>query len=134
MLEHPEIIKIVDSKEIHEIREILDQLLYVPNELLKPRIIEELVTYYIDKFYEHNYKIKFFIAYAENKNPCGFVFCEINPKYRSRNRKCATFGWLHADTFDVCKKLIGACEHFVRENHVRLLRGNVNFPKKFFSL
>ena len=129
MLEHPELIKIVDSKEISEINETLNQLLYVPNELLKPRIIEELAKYYIKKFAEDDYKIKFFIAYDEYKDPCGFVSCEINPNYRSRNRKCATFGWIHTDTFEVCKGLIAACENFVRENNVRLLRGNVNFPK-----
>ncbi|TFF90924.1 MAG: hypothetical protein EU548_00550 [Promethearchaeota archaeon] len=129
MLKHPELIKIVDSKDISEINETLDQLLYVPNELLKPRIIEELVKYYIGKFSEDDYKIKFFIAYDENKDPCGFISCEINPNYRSRNRRCATFGWLHTDNFDVCKGLITACENFVRKNNVRLIRGNVNFPK-----
>ena len=129
MLEHPELIKIVDSKDISEINETLNQLLYVPNEALKPKVIKELIKYYIGKFAEEGYKIKFFIAYNQNKDPCGFVSCEINPNYRSRNRKCATFGWLHAYSFAVCKGLIIACEKFVRQNNVRLLRGNVNFPK-----
>ncbi|MFX1393972.1 MAG: hypothetical protein ACFFAH_10395, partial [Promethearchaeota archaeon] len=129
MLNSPELIKIVQSKDKTEIHDTLNQLLYVPNEILKSKIIEELIKYYINKFTEDDYKIKFFIAYNQNKDPCGFVACEINPNYRSRNRKCATFGWFHANSFNVCKRLIIACENFIRENKIRLLRGNINFPK-----
>jgi len=129
MLIYPELKKVVHSEDISEIDEILHQLLYVPNELLKPKIIDELKKYYMKKFAEDDYKIKFFIAYNQNSDPCGFVSCEINPNYRSRNRKCATFGWLHAGKFDICKELLFACENFVKENNIRLLRGNVNFPK-----
>ncbi|MFX1399473.1 MAG: hypothetical protein ACFFAS_20805 [Promethearchaeota archaeon] len=129
MLMLSKIRNIRDSRDISEINKVLHKLLYVPNEALKLKIIEELLKYYIKKFAEENYKIKFFINYNQNKEPCGFVSCEINPYYRSRNRKCATFGWLHANNFNVCKSLIIECENYVRENNIRLLRGNINFPK-----
>ena len=129
MLIYSELNKVIHSEDINEIDEALCQLLYVPNEILKPKIIEELKKYYIRKFAEDDYKIKVFIAYDQNKEPCGFVSCEINPNYRSRNRKCASFGWLHANSFYICKGLITECENYVKENNIRLLRGNINFPK-----
>lgn len=59
----------------------------------------------------------------------GFVISQIHPTYTSYGRKCGTFGWLSVSDFEVCKKLMRECEIFIRENTVRKIRGNINFPK-----
>lgn len=117
-----------DSNDLEEIKQALDVNLYVPDIRLKPKIIEELLNYFNSKFSKRDYKIKIFIAY-NGSVPCGFVSCEINPLYKSYNRKCATFGWLNANSYEVCKDLMNACENFVRKNNIRIIRGNINFPK-----
>lgn len=123
-------IKIIESKDLSEIKEALMETLYVPNVKLKARIIEELTRYLESKFLEENYKIRVFIAYNKLK-VCGFVVSQIHPTYTSYGRKCGTFGWLNAGSFEVCKRLIKKCELFVKSNRIRKLRGNINFPKRF---
>lgn len=121
-------ISIIESKDIKKIKECLNQILYVPDIRLKPRIIEELIIYLKSKFSVKGSKIKVFLAYHAS-NICGFVISEIHPSYLSRNRRSATFGWLHAKNFNVCKLLLENCEIFARENNIKLIRGNINFPK-----
>jgi len=121
-------IKIKESYDIKEIRSVLDELLYVPDTRLKPRIINELINYLKTKFLDENYKIKVFIAY-DNLKIDGFVISQIHPTYTSYGRKCGTFGWLNVKNFEACKKLIKECEIFTRKQGLRKIRGNINFPK-----
>jgi len=121
-------IKIVDSEDIGEIKSALDSILYVPNIQIRQRIIEELCGYLQSKLNDNEYKIKVFIGYNDSEI-CGFVSCQIDPYYSSYSRKCGTFGWLHANSFDVCREMIQACEQYIKQNRVRKLRGNINYPK-----
>ncbi|MFX1238475.1 MAG: hypothetical protein ACFE8P_12245 [Promethearchaeota archaeon] len=121
-------INIVDSNELEIIKNALEKILYVPDRRLKPKIIEELLIYLNSRLSDDCYQIRIFIAFKQEKI-CGFVISQVDPDYRSRNRKCGTFGWLNADDFLTCKGLMNACENFIRQNNIRLLRGNINFPK-----
>jgi len=121
-------IKIEETNNLVLIKKALITTLYVPNERLKPYIIKELTSYLKSKFNENNYKLKVFVAF-EREEICGFTVCQIEPEYKSRNRKCGSFGWLNAESFEICQGLLEACEDFIKKNNIRLLRGNINFPK-----
>ncbi|GAH32915.1 unnamed protein product, partial [marine sediment metagenome] len=86
-------INVEESNNLKEIKNVLDELLYVPDIRLKPRIISELIKYLKTKFLDENYKIMVFIAY-HNSEIYGFVISQIHPTYTSYGRKCGTFGWL----------------------------------------
>lgn len=122
------ILKVKESVDLEEIKFVLDNLLYVPDIRLKDKIITNLCTYLDSKFSDPNFKLKVFIAY-NGLEACGFVIAQIHPTYTSYSRKCGTFGWLIAEEFEVCKELIYNCERFVKENKIRKIRGNINFPK-----
>ncbi len=124
-----------EVKKIYKIRYALEKFLYVPDISLKPKIISTILNYLKKRFQEQNQKkhsksidIKVFIAY-EGRFLKGFVIAENNPYYTSRNRKAASFGWLFAEDFDVCERLLSKCEQYVRNQGVKLLRGPINFPK-----
>ncbi|MBY8986299.1 MAG: hypothetical protein KGD65_14580 [Candidatus Lokiarchaeota archaeon] len=121
-------ISIQESTNLKEIQNVLDSLLYVPNIQLKPKIIAKLCDYLVSKFSDPQYKLRVFIAYR-GLEPCGFVIAQIHPTYTSYSRKCGTFGWLLAEEFEVCQELIYNCERFIKENKIRKIRGNINFPK-----
>lgn len=121
-------IQVIESTDMDEIKTALIQILYVPNTQLKPYIIDEIMEYLTFTFSNHSDTIKVFIAYR-GVEVCGYITVEIHPGYTSRNRKSATFGWLHANNFEICKLLIEACEKFAREHNMKLIRGNLNFPK-----
>ncbi len=106
----------------------LNSLLYVPDDKLRPRIILELATYLQKKINNADYNLKLFTL-TKNQIPTGFVVCQIDPEYKSYGMKCATFGWLHANDFESCRILMDACEHYVRENKLKKLRGPINYPK-----
>ncbi|MFX1417646.1 MAG: hypothetical protein ACFE9N_01870 [Promethearchaeota archaeon] len=120
--------RIVESIDLAEIREALEAILYVPNEIVKPYVIAELLSYLEKKLSNPEFKICVFIAYRAEKIE-GFVICQIDPYYTSYSRKCGTFGWLHADSLEICKELIKRCEKFIKKCNVRKIRGNINFPK-----
>jgi len=121
-------INVEESNNLKEIKNALDELLYVPDIRLKPRIISELIKYLKTKFLDENYKIMVSIAY-HNSEIYGFVISQIHPTYTSYGRKCGTFGWLNVKNFEACKRLINKCEIFTRNHGVRKIRGNINFPK-----
>jgi len=121
-------IKIVNTTDLKEIKEALEIIIYVPNEIVKPNVISELLSYLEKKFSDPEYKIQVFIAYRAEEI-AGFAICQIDPYYSSYSRKCGTFGWLHAHSLETCKKLIRRCEQFVKENKIRKFRGNINTPK-----
>ncbi|MFX1568870.1 MAG: hypothetical protein ACFFCV_10955 [Promethearchaeota archaeon] len=123
-----ELISIRDTNNINEIKLALEALLFVPNPNIRKRVISELTKYLAAKLTDSDYKIKVFIAYTGSQ-PCGFVVCQIDPYYTSYSRKCATFGWLQTNAFEICKELMKQCEIFVKENKVRKLRGCINYPK-----
>ena len=121
-------LKVCETEDIKEIEKILETLLYVPNENIKPQIIDTLLDYLSGRFSDISYKIKVFVAYQDTE-PCGFIISDLNPEYKSYSRKCGTFGWLHAGNIEVCKNLLMKCEIFAKENKVRRIRGPINFPK-----
>ncbi|MHA1293316.1 MAG: hypothetical protein ACTSQJ_11695 [Promethearchaeota archaeon] len=121
-------LKIKEICSVYEIRDILNSMLYVPDERLKPKVIEELTKFLSLKFEDIRYKLKIFVAKVDNTT-AGFVISMIHPTYTSYGRKCGTFGWLHAYDFETCRALIKECEKFVKENKIRKIRGNINFPK-----
>jgi len=120
--------EVKETFDFGEIREALEYELYVPNIRVKNKVIEELLLYLKEKLSEPEYKIKPLISYTDGKIS-GIVICQINPHYKSYARKCGTFGWLNADSFDICKKLMRACEIFIKKNKLRKIRGPINFPK-----
>lgn len=121
-------LRIRESVDLEEIKIALETLLYVPDIRLKPLIISKLCAYLDLKFSDPTHKIKVFIAYG-GLEACGFVITQIHPTYTSYSRKCGTFGWLIAEEYDVCQELINNCEKFLKENKIRKIRGNINFPK-----
>jgi len=106
----------------------LELLLYVPDERLKPRIIQEILDYYEEKFDSPENSASMFIVLKEHI-PTGFVICQIDPDYRSYSRKATTFGWLLADDLETCAVLMEQCEMFAKEHKLRRLRGPINYPK-----
>lgn len=121
-------IKIKETFDIGEIRDALEYKLYIPDICVKDKVIDELLLYLKDRFSNPEYKFKPIISYTNGKIS-GIVICCINPHYTSYSRKCGTFGWLYADSFDVCRKMMRECEQFIRENKIRKIRGPINFPK-----
>ncbi|MFX1309183.1 MAG: hypothetical protein ACFE8C_05735 [Promethearchaeota archaeon] len=121
-------IKVKESYDLREIREALEYKLFVPDIRLRSKIINELLVYLQSKFLSPEYKLRVFIAYADLEI-CGMVICQIDPYYTSYSRRCGTFGWLHADSLGACRNLMKECENFIKENRIRKLRGNINFPK-----
>jgi len=139
VLEKPEqklekaLIKIIDTKSIKEVKDVLEAVLFVPDHIIRSKVISELIKYLGAKLFTPEYNLKIFIAYQDSQ-PKGFVISQIDPNYTSYSRKCGTFGWLHADNLEICKELMKRCEQFVRENKIRKLRGNINFPKNLGGL
>ena len=121
-------IKVIESTDLREIKEALEDKLYVPDNRIQSIVIEELLSFLDSKFLTPEYRLKVFIAYLESEI-CGFVICQIDPYYTSYSRKCGTFGWLHADNLEICKILLKQCEIFVKDYRIRKIRGNINFPK-----
>ncbi|KKL60880.1 hypothetical protein LCGC14_2200910 [marine sediment metagenome] len=119
---------IEESKDIREIREVLDEVLYAPDIGIRFYIIDSLCNYIQSKFADPEYKLKVFIAY-QGAVALGFVITQIDPNYTSYSRKCGSFGFLYASSLDICKNLMKQCELFMKENKVRKMRGPINFPK-----
>ncbi len=122
------LLSIRELRSPSEIKDVLQAVLFVPNNLLRSRIIDELTKYLTSKFKDPKYKIKAFGAF-KSSIPCGFVVSQVDPYYTSYSRKCGTFGWLHSNNFETCKTLVRSCERFMKQCGIRKLRGNINFPK-----
>jgi len=123
-----DVLEIDNFQLISLARQALELLLYVPDERLKPRIIQEIMDYYGKKFQSPEHQVSMFITVKENI-PTGFVICQIDPDYRTYSRKATTFGWLLANDFDTCALLMEQCELFAKEHKLRKLRGPINYPK-----
>ena len=121
-------LEVIEVKNPSQIESALLELLHVPDERLKPKIVSEIVSYFESKFSNPENKIKFFVA-SQNERITGFVSCQINDEYRSYGMKCPTFGWLCAQNLETCNALMNECEKFVRENKLKKLRGPINYPK-----
>jgi len=121
-------IRIEETRNLEEIKEALEHKLYVPDVRVKETVIDELLLYLKPKLSDSEYKIKPIISYADG-TISGIIICQIDPDYTSYSRKCGTFGWLYADSIDICRKMIKECELYVKENKIRRLRGPINFPK-----
>jgi len=120
--------KVIDVRDSSKIKSALLELLSVPDESLKPKIVSEIVNYFESKFSNPESKTKFFVA-SQNKRIAGFVSCQIDNEYKSYGMPCPTFGWLSAQNLETCEALMGECEKFVRENKKKKLRGPINYPK-----
>jgi hypothetical protein len=120
--------EVIDTWDVNQIREALTELLWVPDERLKPKIVAEIVKYFESKFSNPENKIKFFVT-RQNKRTTGFVSCQIDDEYKSYGMNCPTFGWLRAHNLETCRALMSECEKFVRENKKKKLRGPINYPK-----
>lgn len=122
-------IEVVEVSKPFQVKRTLTELLYVPNKLLKPKIVSEIVAFYKHKSTSPEDEIVMFVA-IRNGTKVGFVFCQIDRDYRSYGMPCPTFGWLHALNFETCEALMGECEKFVRAHKLKKLRGPINYPKK----
>jgi hypothetical protein len=123
----------IESNSIVEIKKALEQILYVPDLQLKSKIIEELLNYLELKFEQSNYPITSFITTNDSKIN-GFIICQVNPHYSSYGRKCGTFGWLYAQSLEICALLMKNCARFAHDHETRKLRGPINFPKSLGGL
>jgi hypothetical protein len=106
----------------------LEILLYVPDERVKPKIIEEIVNYYFVKLNAPGYRVAIFIAY-QSDIPKGMVITQIDPEYRTYSRKATIFSWLLCEDFETCKVLMECVENFAKENKLKKIRGPINYPK-----
>lgn len=122
------IIEIVEVSNLNEIKYALETVLDAPDKRLESKIIAAIVEYLRIKIIDDSYKIKVFIAY-DKFEVVGFVIAQINPEYLSYGKPCATFGWLRANSKEVCEQLLSDCEKFARENGFRKIRGPINYPK-----
>jgi hypothetical protein len=125
--------RIFESQNLSDIENALNSTLFVPEPLLKTRIIQELLDNLKAKYSDEVYPITSFIASNEN-GICGMVICQVDPHYTSYSRKCGTFGWIHAESLDICEGLMKNCAKFVREHRIRKLRGPINCPKSLGGL
>ncbi len=119
---------VIEVRNLSQIESAMLEMLWVPDERLKPKIVSEIVSYFETKFLNPKNKIKFFVA-SQNKRTTGFVSCQIDDEYKSYGMKCPTFAWLRAQNLETCKALMSECERFVRENKKKKLRGPINYPK-----
>ncbi|MFX1389395.1 MAG: hypothetical protein ACFE9Z_04945 [Promethearchaeota archaeon] len=126
-------VQIVRSFWFGEIKEALGQILYVPDNQVRDKVIEEIVSYLKVKFQDENYKIAVFIGYR-GQEVHGLAITQIDPYYTSYSRKCGTIGWLHAKDLEICKELVKQCENFVRSYRIKKIRAGVNFPKNLGGL
>ena len=120
--------EVIEVRNSSQIESALLELLSVPDERLKPKIVSEIVSYFDGKFSNPESKTKFFVA-SQNNKITGFISCQIDGEYKSYGRPCPTFGWLHARDLETCRELMAECERFVRENKKKKLRGPINYPK-----
>jgi hypothetical protein len=110
------------------IQKALEYLLQVPDERVKPKIIEEIINHYTIKLNTPNYRVAIFIAYRHDI-PIGMVATQIDPEYRTYSRKATTFSWLLCEDFETCKALMKCVENFAKENKLKKIRGPINYPK-----
>jgi len=116
------------NPSVSALQEALDCLLLVPDERVKPVIIQEIMRYYQAKKNAPNYPLALYIAYKEN-SPVGMVIAQMDPEYRTYSRKATTFGWLLCEDFNTCKELMNCVEEFARNNKQKKIRGPINYPK-----
>lgn len=125
--------RVFESHKLSDIQEALNSTIYVPETKVKPKIISELLNYLKIKFNDEDYPITSFIASNEN-GICGMIICQVDPHYTSYSRKCGTFGWLSAESKEICGELMLNCARYVRNHKGRKLRGPINFPKSLGGL
>jgi hypothetical protein len=106
----------------------LENLLQVPNEQVKLKIIEEIVSHYTIKLNTPDYRVAIFNIYQQ-ETPIGMIATQIDPEYRTYSRKATTFSWLLCEDFETCKALMQCVENFARENKLKKIRGPINYPK-----
>lgn len=123
-----DVLEIKSYQLISLARQALELLLYVPDVRLKPKIIQEILDYYEEKFNSPEDNASMFIVLKDHV-PTGFVICEVNPDYRTYSRRATTFGWLLAHDLETCAILMEQCESFAKEHKLRKLRGPINYPK-----
>lgn len=83
-------IQVKANPSIQNFLNVLEILLFVPDERVKPKIIEGIVNHYSAKLNTPEYRVAIFIAYQQ-EIPLGMVTVQIDPEYRTYNRKGTTF-------------------------------------------
>ena len=123
-----EIIDINNPNIISDFEMALKHLLHVPDERVKPKIIQEIISYYKFKHKTPGYRFNIYVA-KNDAMPLGCVVSQIDPEYRTYSRKATTFAWLLCEEFEVCKVLMERVENFARIHKVKKIRGPINYPK-----
>jgi len=111
----------------------LDELLFLSDDRIKTKIIEEYCDYLKKNFDGNDYEIKVFIARLNDK-PNGIATCHLNPNYTSYGRKCGSIGWFIVNNIETCSSLIKECEDFFIKRKINKIRCGVNFPKSLGGL
>ena len=74
-------------------------------------------------------KGKLFLAKdSESQDTIGCVYCELKPFHNSYGKQIPIFGWLQADTEEICHALLSNIWEFVQDNNFDCLRGPINTP------
>jgi len=117
-----------ETTNLQEIKDALDEMIYIPFGQLKPNIIHQILKYFEAKINDNALKIKIFVSYI-NRKITGVVSVQVNPNYTSYGRNCGTFSWLYAKDYISCEELMERVELFVKEQGLKKIRGPINFPK-----
>ncbi len=85
-------------------------------------------------FNEHRRKTEgvIFLSYSsEGNRVVGSIYVEVTPTHRSYGKQIPIFGWLFADSADICHLLLQTAEEFVNASGGHSLRGPINEPHLF---
>ncbi len=126
-------VKVEENSSLHQVKEALLGTLYVPNEIVRSKIIQEYLNYLKSKSINRNHEIKTFVT-LEDDIPMAMAICHIHPSYTSYGRKCGAIGWLSTRDFKSMQKLLGECESFFIKKKIRKVRCGINFPKSLGGL
>ena len=69
--------EVIEVRNPSQIKSALLELLSVPDEKLKPKIVSEIVSYFESKFSNPENKVRFFVA-SQNERTTGLVSCQID--------------------------------------------------------
>ncbi|UYP48711.1 hypothetical protein NEF87_004996 [Candidatus Lokiarchaeum ossiferum] len=61
----------------------------------------------------------------------GCIYCELEPYHFSYGKKIPIFGWLQADTRDICADLLEHVSNFVSQMGFEKVRGPINTPSLY---
>jgi hypothetical protein len=71
-----------------------------------------------------------FLMLQEEKT-IGCIYCELNPHHTSYGEKVPIFGWIQAESEQICHKLLETAIKYAKDNGFSKIRGPINPPKLF---